>query len=218
LSRRIKHHLALAGINGACFAAAAVGPSALLADRFSIVSAYLCLGLLCAGLAIGPIRAIRTGRPSINIYLRRDIGIWAALIALLHLVIATALSMTPEYMAAFVDIFDIPPSQAIRAALFAWSTITGFLVGIVLLILLALSNDMAMRWLGLRWWKRLHRMSYLAFALTIFHGLAFQTLESRNRALIALVIVASLAVLGLQMTGYRFFARKSDQRNAGNTR
>lgn len=200
----------LACINGACLAAAAsTGPALQLLDRFSIVSAYLCLGLLCAGLAIGPIRAIRTDRSSINNYLRRDIGIWAALIALTHLVIATALSMTPEYMETFVNSAEVAPSQATRAALFTWSTIAGLLVGILLLILLGLSNDKAVRWLGLRWWKRLHRMSYLAFALTIVHGLAFQALESRNRALIALVVVASLAVLVLQMTGYRFFAKKS---------
>ncbi len=216
--KRTKHHLVLAGINGACLAAAAVaGPAVQLPDRLSIVSAYLCLGLLCAGLAIGPIRAIRTGRPTINNYLRRDIGIWAGVTGLAHLFIATTLSMTPEYMQTFVDITDVPPSHAARAALFAWSTIAGFLVGVVLLTLLGLSNDKTMQWLGVHWWKRLHRMSYLAFFLTTAHGLAFQALESRNRGLIALVVFTGLSILVLQTTGVRRVSR-SAQRNAGNTR
>ncbi len=216
--RRVKHHLVLAGINGACCAAAVMsGPTTQLSDRLSIVTAYLCLGLLCTGLAIGPVRAIRTGRPSVNNYLRRDIGIWAALTGLAHLAIATALSMTPEYMQIYVNIANIPPSQIIREALFTWGTIAGLVVGVVLLLLLGLSNDRSLRWLGVRRWKRLHWTSYLAFALTAAHGLAFQALESRTRGLIAVVLIASVTVLILQMTAIRF-VRISAQRNAGNTR
>lgn len=216
--RRITHHLALAGINGAALAAAMVsGPAEQWPDQVSIVTAYLCLGLLCAGLAIGPARAFRTGRPSVNLYLRRDIGIWAALTGLAHLVIATALSMTPGYMETFVDNAGVPPSQVIRMELFTWSTIAGLVVGVLLLVLLGLSNDKSLRWVGPRWWKRLHRLSYLAFALTAAHGIAFQALESRTGALIAVVILASLVVLVLQITG-SFSVRQSAQLKAGNTR
>jgi sulfoxide reductase heme-binding subunit YedZ len=218
LSRRTKHHLGLAGLNGACLAVAAVsGSAAGLPDRFSIVTAYLCLGLLCTGLAIGPIRAIGNGRPTVNNYLRRDIGIWAGLTGLAHLVIATALSMSPEYMGAFVTIANTPLSEAVRTALFTWGTIAGLVVGVLLLILLAVSNDKTLQWLGIRWWKRVHRLSYLAFALTAAHGLAFQALESRAGSLIALVVLGTLAIFVLQMTGVRR-VRNSAQRNAGNTR
>jgi sulfoxide reductase heme-binding subunit YedZ len=215
---RTRHHFTLAGLNGGCLAIAAVsGSAAGLADRFSIVTAYLCLGLLCAGLAIGPIRAIRSGRPTVNNYLRRDIGIWAGLTGLAHLVIATALSMSPEYMEAFVAIANTPPSEAVRTALFTWSTIAGLVIGVLLLILLALSNDRTLQWLGIRWWKRVHRLSYLAFALTAAHGLAFQVLESRPAGLVALVVLTTLAIFVFQITGVRR-VRKSAQRNAGSTR
>jgi sulfoxide reductase heme-binding subunit YedZ len=216
--KRTRHHFTLAGLNGACLAVAAVsGSAAGLADRFSIVTAYLCLGLLCAGLAIGPIRAIRSGRPTVNNYLRRDIGIWAGLTGLAHLVIATALSMSPEYMEAFVTIANTPPSEAVRTALFMWSTIAGLVVGVLLVILLALSNDRTLQWLGIRWWKRVHRLSYLAFALTVAHGLAFQALESRAGSLITLIVMGTLAIFVLQISGVRRI-RKSAQPNAGSTR
>ena len=77
---RRQHHLILAGLTAAALSIAAFAGSAEdSVDRISIVTAYLCLALLCVGLIIGPARAIRTGKPVTNNYLRRDVGIWAAL-------------------------------------------------------------------------------------------------------------------------------------------
>lgn len=200
--RRLHHHLILTGITALMLVIAAfAGPVEDLIDRFSIVTAYLCLGLLCTGLVIGPVRAVHTGRPTTNNYLRRDVGIWAALTGLVHLVVGTVESMTPIYRQAYVTVADPWPSVLVRTELFVWGTIAGLIVGAVVLLLLLLSNDRALRLLGVRWWKRLHRTSYLAFVLTVLHGLAFQVLESRNAGLIAMVLAASLAVLTMQIKG-----------------
>ena len=96
---------------------------------------------------------------------------------------------------------DLRPSEVVRMALFSWGTIAGLIVAVVLLFLLMLSNDVALRTIGMRWWKRLHRASYLAFLLTALHGLAFQVLESRAAGWIALVLAASIAVLAMQIKG-----------------
>ncbi len=215
--RRTHHHLILAGLAGLSVGAAAVGgPAGSALDRVSIVTAYLCLALLCTGLAIGPVHTLRTSRPLLNNYLRRDVGIWAAVAGLVHLCVATVQSMTEQYMATYVDVTDVLPPERIRAELFTWSTIAGLVIGVVLLILLGLSNDRALRWLGTRSWKRLHRVSYVAFVLTVLHGLAFQVLESRTWSLIALVLVASLAVLTVQLAAARA-VRRTAQRKAGST-
>jgi DMSO/TMAO reductase YedYZ heme-binding membrane subunit len=109
--------------------------------------------------------------------------------------------MTPIYMQTYVNAPGLRPSEVVRMALFSWGTIAGLIVAAVLLLLLMLSNDVALRTIGMRWWKRLHRTSYLAFLLTALHGLAFQVLESRAAGWIALVLAASIAVLAMQIKG-----------------
>ena len=54
---------------------------------------------------------------------------------------------------------------------------------ILFLMLLLLSNDRSLRRLGPKWWKRLQRSSYVAIALTFYHGFAFQYLEGPVYAL-----------------------------------
>jgi sulfoxide reductase heme-binding subunit YedZ len=215
---RLKHHLILAVLVVAGIGAVALsGTEASLMDAVSISSAYLCLALLCAGLAIGPLHAIRTGRPYLNNYLRRDIGIWAALTGLLHFYAGNVVAMSAVYIEAFVDIVGPGPSGAMRRELFSWVTIAGTVVAVLLLLLLALSSDRSLRFVGTRWWKRLHRTSYVAFVLTAAHGLAFQVLESRMPALIVLVAAAGAGVIALQFAGIRA-VRLAAQRSSGNTR
>jgi sulfoxide reductase heme-binding subunit YedZ len=205
------HHLILAGLSLCPLAVAAVGgPVDQVLDRLSITSAYLFLALLCAGLSVGPLRALKSGRPTLNSHLRRDIGIWAALAGLLHLYLAMVASMTPEYMALFVDIANPAPSAAVRRELYSWSVIAGLVVGVLLLVLLTLSNDKSLRLLGSRWWKRLHRSSYIAFVLTVLHGFAFQVLESRTWSLILLLAAATLGIMVLQVRGARAVKKASN--------
>lgn len=189
-------------------------PEQSVLDKLSLATAYLCLLLMAAALSIGPLRELR-GRPvALNHYLRRDIGIWAAITGLVHLFAGTEVSMSPQYMMAYVNLSNYGISAELRASLFLWGSIVGFVVGIIVLLLLALSNDRIIRWLGAKWWKRLQRSAYLAFVLTVLHGFAFQALESRHFALIGLVLAISFAVVVLQISGARSVRRRiADETN-----
>jgi DMSO/TMAO reductase YedYZ heme-binding membrane subunit len=174
---------------------ATLGSDAAAADRLSIVSAYLCLFLLGIVLLIGPWHAVTNDRKTANIYLRRDIGIWAALSGLLHFYLANVLSMNYEYLGLFVENAAAPPSAEVRSELYSWGTISGYVIAVFFIILIGLSSDRALRFLGLKWWKRIQRVSYLAFIFTCAHGFAFQVLESREMlwiGVIALVILITL--------------------------
>lgn len=179
-----------------------------LLDNISLVTAYLCLGFMSVALCVGPLRAIRSDPLVLNIYLRRDIGIWAALTGLVHLFVATELSMSQRYMQLFVNISTDTLSDVMRAELFSWGSITGFLVGIFVLLLLCLSNDKILRSIGATWWKRLQRLAYPAFVLTVLHGLAFQALEARPVIAIGIVILTFISVLVLQISGFRAVRRR----------
>ncbi len=217
MRRRWVRHLAFAAVlTGIMLVAAASGPEAGALDRQSIVSAYLCLGLLCGALLIGPWHAISEGRVMSNNYLRRDIGIWAALIGMAHFLLANMLAMNYAYLDLYVNEAVAAPSAEVRRQLYGSGTIMGYIVAVLFLLLLSLSSDRVMRWVGLRWWKRLQRSSYVAFALTALHGFAFQALESRPSVWILVVVAASVTALGGQLWGMT--ALRRSMRTSGTPR
>jgi sulfoxide reductase heme-binding subunit YedZ len=202
MKQRLKNHTTLIIITAVCLGASAViGPDAEAADRLSIVSAYLCLVLLGAALLIGPYHAFRQGRPLMNTSIRRDIGIWGALSGLLHFYLANLLSMNYEYLGIYVEAAPVPPSPEIRSELYSWGTISGYVIAVLFVVLLALSNDWAMRKIGLKWWKRIQRVSYVGFLLTCVHAFLFQVLESREALWVVVVILITLAVFFGQVRG-----------------
>ena len=118
------------------------------------------------------------------------------------------MTMNYEYLDLFVYAEGLSLSEEVRYRLYSWGTIAGFIVGVLFILLLGLSNNRSLRLFGARWWKRLQRASYIAFVLTVFHGLCYQILESRSWSLITTITVASVAVLVMQVGGIRSVRRK----------
>lgn len=199
---RLFTHISLAVISAVVYSVVYLVSDEAVIDQLSIATAYLCLLLMASALSVGPLRLhLYNIVNPINIYLRRDIGIWAAVSGLIHLCLATSISMTSEYMQRYVDIAIAGISESARSGLFLWGTVMAFMAGLLLLLLLCLSNDALLRLLGARWWKRLQRLAYLTFALTFVHGLMFQILESRRLDLIGLTVIVVLTVVALQLLG-----------------
>jgi len=203
MNKRLRNHAWLAAISCALLWIPSLsGDEGALADRLSIFSAYLCLYLFAAALLVGPLKVWRNRQPLLNNHLRRDIGVWGGLAGLLHFWLANVLAMTWQYVGIFVENASAPPSAAVRDQLYLWGTILGYVVAVVILILLTLSSDRMLRWMGKRWWKRLQRLTYLAFVATVIHAFAFQVLESRPSPWIILVTVVTAVVTGLQVTAF----------------
>ncbi|MFQ5635290.1 MAG: ferric reductase-like transmembrane domain-containing protein [Gammaproteobacteria bacterium] len=181
-------------------------------DRVSMLTAYQFLLLLTIVLAIGPLRTLRTGRIAANLHLRRDYGIWAGITALLHLFAGTVQSMTPAYISTFVTVGGSGSAIIPRQQIFSWGAIIGLAIALLVLVLLALSNDRSIRRFGKRRWKRLHRVNYLVLALTVAHGFAFQFLEGRATWLIAFVLLTLIAVVGVQLAGIGAVLRRRRRR------
>jgi len=203
---RLRTHAVLAAVSFLFLSATTLvgNPGfATAVDRVSLVSAYMFLLLLCIVLLIGPLRAMRTGRVTVNHILRRDLAIWCALLGLVHLLAGAMQSMTPVYLSEFVTHASNQPSVAMREFFFLWSTIAGIVIGALLIVLLTLSNNWSMAWIGKRWWKRLHSMSYIVFVLTLVHGLGFQVLESRSWPGYAMVGIAAFVICIAQFRGIR---------------
>jgi sulfoxide reductase heme-binding subunit YedZ len=162
---------------------------------------------MAAALSIGPLTVRRTGAAPLNNYLRRDIGIWSGLTGLVHFFAGVDQSMKPVYLARYVETTGGMVSAELGRQLFTWGSLAGLVVFLLVLLLLGLSSDRALRRLGAKWWKRLQRSAYWAFAFTVGHGLAFQLLESRNSFLISVLVGVVLIVLGLQYSGNAAYRR-----------
>lgn len=200
---RAARHLLLAGSSAAAtVAAAAAAPPGAALDRASLTLSWLCLLFFAAVLLLGPWQVLRTGRVQTNQLLRRDLGIWCALVGLTHLAIAFAISMTPAYMQVYVYGAGAWPAPELRHRLYSWAVIGSLVIAALFVLLLALSNNRSLRWLGPVWWKRLQRTSYVAFVLTVAHSIAFQVIESRTTVLVGALALLTLAVIAAQLAGW----------------
>lgn len=196
MNQRLRNHASLTVITAISLGASVViGPAAAAGDQLSIVSAYLCLLLLATALLIGPFHVFREGKPLGNSYIRRDIGIWAAVSGLLHFYLANVLSMNYEYLGIYVENSPLPPSPEIRSELYSFGTIIGYVIAVLFIVLLTLSNDWMVRKIGLKWWKRIQRLGYLGFLFSCAHAFVFQILESRETLWIIVVMFVTVLVL-----------------------
>jgi methionine sulfoxide reductase heme-binding subunit len=202
--RLARHYVPLVGLTAAGTSALAIWvDSPSLVYRLSIATAFAGLALFGVALAIGPAWVLTRGRPpALSMDLRRDIGIVAAVLGLAHVVVG--LMVYPDIRLYFVyplrewSQYGLP----IRLDDLGAANYMGLAAGVLLVVLLAISGDWALRRYGARRWKGLQQLSYWAFALIVFHGMLYQRLENRNQPLVTLFGAIFLTVAALQVAGY----------------
>ena len=180
--------------------------------RLSMATGYVSVVLIAWAMLIGPWR-VRRGRPApASMDLRRDVGIWGAVFGLAHVVTGLQVHFVGEFWKYFIYP-DGDHRIPLRHDLFGFANWTGLAAGLVLVLLLAISNDASLRALGTRRWKSWQRSTYWAAALTVAHGLAYQ-IETRHlgRWIAALVLV-TLVVLVMQLDGRRRMLARSAGRS-----
>lgn len=201
--RLLGHHLPLALLAGLLTLAigmllAPEGSGRIL--RLTIGTAFVGTGLLVATLVIGPLNLLRSRPNPVSADLRRDVGIWTALVALAHVVLGFA-SHLPDMM-PWEFFFDSGGGIPLRLNLWGQANWLGLFATLIVLLLLAISNDRSLRALGTARWKMLQRLNYGLIALVALHGIFYIPSEGRDaRFLILLVGLTLLAVVG-QAAGY----------------
>ena len=171
-------------------------------QRLSVATAYVGLALLAVTLLVGPLRE-RTGRPTpVSVSLRRDIGIWAAVGGLVHTVVGLQVHMRGEIVRYFVP--DAAIGGLTKSAIaFLAANYTGLAATMLLLLLLVISNDAAMRALGTARWKRIQRLNYLLFALVVTHGALYLAVDRASWALIVAFVLIVAVTCQIQLQGRR---------------
>ncbi len=170
--------------------------------RLSLATGYVALALLVMTLSIGAFNVLRKKRNPVSTDWRRDVGIWCALVSLVHFIVGWNVHMKNRYEYFFTE------DWAIRFDPFGLANDTGLIAVLIVVVLLVLSNDYSLRMLKARRWKSLQRWNYVLAILVIAHSILYQFIEKRPFSLI--IPIALLMVFGLiiQILGFREF-RKS---------
>lgn len=170
--------------------------------RISFSTAYPALILLTITLLIGPVNLLRGRRNPVSSDLRRDIGIWAGLLSIVHSVIGQCVHLRGRpwlyYVYAAKEHHLIP----LRHDLFGFSNETGAASALFLIALLATSNDYFLRRLGTPRWKQLQRWNYAAFALAAAHSIGYQIPQTRSSAFHWTVRICIAITVILQTAGF----------------
>lgn len=202
LPRLWRHHLPLLLISFACVAVLyQTRPYPDVLSRASFATAYPALALLAITLLIGPWNLLRRNANPVSSDLRRDIGIWAGLLGILHAGVGQFVHLRGRPWLYYV----YGPTEhhhGMRHDLFGLANYTGALGTLILIMLLATSNDLSLRRFGTRRWKQLQRWNYAVFALVAIHSFAFQGVETQKMQWVLTVVICVVSALAIQIAGF----------------
>jgi sulfoxide reductase heme-binding subunit YedZ len=211
-SRLWRHHLPLALLSAASlFILYITRPYPDVITRASFATAWPALVLLTMTLLIGPWRILRGKAPVLSQDLRRDIGIWGGALGVAHAVIGNCEHLRGRPWLYYVYEKAHEHLVPIRHDMFGLSNYTGLFAGLILLALLATSNDVSLRKLGNPGWKSLQRWNYACFGLTAIHTFGYLLgIQSLKWGSIATASLCVAIALWLQVLGYRLRQRTAD--------
>lgn len=159
---------------------------------------YASMILIAITLLLGPLRA-RQGRPVAGSFdLRRDTGIAAGLLGVIHVVLGLQVHMGGRIWLYFVP--QAFPPQGAKAYAFLASNYLGLAATILLVLLLAISNDISVRRLGPRW-KAIQAWNTPMLSLVLAHALGYQILELRPPVLLIFLVVSFAATVAVRRIG-----------------
>lgn len=202
--RVLRHHTPLLILSAISVAALYLTrPYRDVVSRASFATAYPALALLAATLLVGPWNTLRKQRNPISSDLRRDIGIWAGILGVVHSVIGQNVHLRGRPWLYYIYERKDHHTMPIRHDLFGFSNYTGAASVLILIALFATSNDYSLRALGTPRWKGLQRWNYVAFALAAAHTIAYQSTEKQNTPFVISVAVCVAITLSLQIAGFQ---------------
>jgi sulfoxide reductase heme-binding subunit YedZ len=153
---------------------------------------------------LGPLRLIRNQSNPVHNAMRRDFGISAGIAGIVH----TLLGLQVHLGGDILKYFAVPRGLSKGAFIFPGANWLGLLSAIVLLALVAISNNISIRSIGLTTWKRLQRLAYVAGAAAAAHAFLYFALEKRALSAVVLVAAITAAVIVIQARGLTIARRQ----------
>jgi len=175
-----------------------------LVQRFTVATGYVATGLLALTLLIGPANLLLRRRRPVSSYLRRDVGTWTAIFSVVHVIYGLQVHAP---LSDFASYFLAPDGSPLTNS-FGLGNWTGLLATVIVIGLLALSSDFALRKLSARPWKQLQRLNYALFALAIAHAFFYGALLRTTSPFTLLLGLTVVAVFVAQALGIWLWRRR----------
>ena len=178
-------------------------------QQFTVATGYLGLSFLAVTLLLGPANLVLGRRNPVSTYLRRDVGIWTAIVSVLHVFCAVLIhaSHGSGLVASFVHFFVAEDGRPLTNS-FGWGNWTGLAATAIALVLLATSNDTALRALKARPWKWLQRLNYALIVLVVLHAFFYGAFLRMTSPFTLLLVLSVIAVLVGQAVGVWLWRRR----------
>lgn len=203
--RLLRHHLPLALLSAV--SVAALYFTRTYSDwvmRLSFSTAYPAMILLALTLLSGPWNILRRRGNPVSSDLRRDVGIWAGMLAIAHTAVGQCVHLRGRPWLYYVyGPWEHGHSIPLRHDVFGFANYTGAASVLLVAVLLATSNDWALRRLGTPGWKRLQRWNYAVFALAGAHAMGYLLGIEKQKLPFVLTIAGALAIVAaMQAVGF----------------
>lgn len=170
--------------------------------------AYTALVFLAVTLSIGPFYVLFRRPMPVNSYLRRDVGIWAGVLALTHMLFGVTMHTDNLQLWTLWLVEAEGGGWTVRDGWFGIANFTGLAQSVILILVLFISNDVMLRRLGVKRWKNLQRLTYLALLLILLHGFAFHRAENRDTAVRVIFLTIIGVTILIQTAGFVAVWRK----------
>jgi sulfoxide reductase heme-binding subunit YedZ len=177
--------------------------------RFTTATGYVALGFLALTLLIGPANLMVRRRNPVSSYLRRDVGAWTAIISVIHVIAGFFVHGSPAASAGerVLSYFLAPDGRPLTNS-FGMGNWTGLGATVIVVGLLAISSDFALRKLKAGPWKWLQRLNYALFALVILHAIYYGALSRVTSPSTLLLFLCVSAVCVGQVVGIWLWRRR----------
>lgn len=174
-----------------------ISPETLIIRGTSTLAMLLLHIILC----IGPLCRINPQFLPL-LYNRRHLGVTMFLLALIHGVFSIIQFHTLGDQVAFISLFTA--NTHYDSILRFPFQVLGFFALIILFLMAATSHDFWLKNLGLKAWKGLHMLVYVAYFLLVMHVLLGVLQQERSPVLFGLVAAGALLLIGLHlMAGFK---------------
>jgi sulfoxide reductase heme-binding subunit YedZ len=168
-------------------------------QRLTVATGYVATGLLALTLLIGPANLMLRRRVPISSYLRRDVGMWTAAFGVVHVLFGFQVHSAGQLSALLAYFFTAGGAPLVNS--FGLGNWTGLVATIILVGLLTISSDLALRTLKAPTWKWLQRLNYALFALVLMHALFYGALLRVSSPFTVILILGVIAVFAGQFAG-----------------
>lgn len=179
-------------------------------SQYIIATGYVAAALVAFTLLIGPANLLLRRRNPVSTYLRRDMGAWAAIVSVVHVILGFELPFGPPGFFNFVGFFFADGRPLINS--FGLGNWTGLLATVIAVGLLVISTDRYMRELKAGPWKSLQRLNYTLFALVVLHAIFYGALTRMTSPLTVLLILSVVVVVLGQAIGIWLWRRRISNR------